>query len=364
MTAGGKAPILGALAAAALFGASTPAAKALVGEIEPVLLAGLLYAGSGIGLAAWLLGRSRVAGTRLAGRIARADRPWLAGAVLCGGVAGPLLLMLGLTRTSGSSASLLLNLEGAFTALIAWFVFSENFDRRIALGMALIVAAGALLSFDPAASAGPGWGALAVAGACLAWAIDNNLTRKVSGGDALTIATIKGLVAGAVNLGIALLATDAQWPGTLLVLAAAITGFLGYGVSLVLFVQSLRALGAARTSAYFSTAPFVGAALALVVLGESSSGLFWIAASLMALGVWLHVSERHEHLHAHEAMEHSHEHVHDEHHAHPHDFPWDGREPHTHFHRHEKLVHRHVHYPDIHHQHPHAADNGKDRSAA
>ena len=364
MSKDGRAPILGALAAAVLFGASTPAAKALVGEIEPVLLAGLLYAGSGIGLAAWLVGRSRLAGTRVPLRIARPDLPWLAGAVLCGGVAAPLLLMLGLTQTSGSSASLLLNLEGALTALIAWFVFHENFDRRIALGMALIVAAGALLSIDPAASAGLGWGALAVAGACLAWAIDNNLTRKVSGGDALTIATIKGLVAGTVNLGIAFFATDAPWPGTLLVLAAAVTGFLGYGVSLVLFVLSLRALGAARTSAYFSTAPFVGAGLALIVLGESSTGYFWIAAALMAVGVWLHVSEHHEHLHAHETMEHSHEHVHDEHHVHPHDFPWDGREPHTHFHRHETLVHRHAHYPDIHHQHSHAVGDGKDGTAA
>lgn len=364
MSAGGKAPILGALAAAALFGASTPAAKALVGEIEPVLLAGLLYAGSGIGLAVWLLARYRIAGSRRPARIARSDLPWLAGAVLCGGVAGPLLLMLGLTQTSGSSASLLLNLEGALTALIAWFVFGEHFDRRIALGMILIVAAGALLSLDPAAAAGLGWGALAVAGACLAWAIDNNLTRKVSGGDALTIATIKGLVAGAVNLGIAFFATGAPWPGTALTLAAAITGFLGYGVSLVLFVLSLRALGAARTSAYFSTAPFVGAALALVALGETSSGVFWIAAALMAIGVWLHVSEHHEHVHVHEAMEHSHEHVHDEHHAHRHDFAWDGREPHAHVHRHERLVHRHAHYPDIHHRHAHEPDDGKGNAPA
>jgi len=221
------------------------------------------------------------------------------------------------------------------------------------------VAAGVLLSFDPAVSGGLGWGALAVAGACLAWAIDNNLTRKVSGGDALTIATIKGIVAGAVNLGVALIATGAQWPGTGLVLAAALTGFLGYGVSLVLFVVSLRALGAARTSAYFSAAPFVGAALALIVLGEVPTGPFWAAAALMAAGVWLHVSEHHEHLHVHVAMEHAHEHVHDEHHDHGHEFPWDGRGSHAHVHRHERLVHRHAHYPDIHHRHSHEWDGGE-----
>jgi drug/metabolite transporter (DMT)-like permease len=351
-----KAPIVGALAAAILFGASTPAAKALVGEIEPVLLAGLLYAGSGIGLLAWLLARSRAAGTRHARRIERADLPWLAGAVLCGGIVGPVLLMLGLTRTAGSTASLLLNVEGALTALIAWFVFGEHFDRRIALGMGLIAVAGVLLSIDPAASAHLGSGAPAVAGACLAWAIDNNLTRKVSGADALTIATIKGIVAGVVNLGIAALVMRAQWPGIGLVLAGALTGFLGYGVSLVLFVLSLRALGAARTSAYFATAPFVGATLALAVLGETPPGPFWIAAGLMAAGVWLHVSEHHEHLHVHEATEHTHEHAHDEHHAHEHDFPWDGREPHVHPHRHVRLAHRHAHYPDIHHLHSHDSE--------
>ena len=355
MSTNAKAPIVGALAAAVLFGTSTPAAKALVGAIDPVLLAGLLYAGSGIGLLAWLLVRSPVAGERRPARIARQDLPWLAGAVLFGGVAGPILLMIGLSQTAGASASLLLNLEGAFTALIAWFVFGEHFDRRIALGMATIFAGGAVLSFDPAAPGALGWGALAVAGACLAWGIDNNLTRKVSGGDALAIATVKGLVAGVVNLGIALLGAGAHWPETGLLLAAGVTGFLGYGVSLVLFVQALRALGAARTSAYFSTAPFVGAALALVLLGEAPSGPFWIAAALMAVGVWLHVSERHEHLHVHEPMEHTHEHTHDEHHAHAHDFSWDGREPHAHPHRHERLVHRHAHYPDIHHRHSHGA---------
>lgn len=334
----------GALAAALLFGASTPAAKTLAGELHPVLLAGILYAASGVGLGAWLLlSRRRVA-------LQRADLPWLAGAVLAGGVIGPVLLMTGLASTSASSASLLLNLEGVFTALLAWFAFRENFDRRIALGMALIVAGGVLLAFEPGALQGGPGGALAVAGACLAWALDNNLTRRVSGADPTAIAAIKGASAGAVNLAIAA-AIGAAWPDAAKIAAAAAVGVLGYGVSLVLFVVALRELGAARTGAYFSTAPFVGVAVALAFLGEAPGALFWPAAALMAAGVWLHVTEHHEHDHVHEPVEHEHSHVHDAHHQHEHPDGWDGSEPHLHRHRHERLAHRHPHYPDLHHRH-------------
>jgi drug/metabolite transporter (DMT)-like permease len=339
-----KIPVASALGAAFLFGASTPAAKTLVGEVHPVLLAGLLYAGSGLGLGIWFL-----AGKRRAA-LGRGDIPWLAGAVLAGGIVGPVLLMVGLATTSAASASLMLNLEGVFTALLAWFAFRENFDRRIALGMALIVAGGALLAFEPGALQGGYLGSLAVAGACLAWSIDNNLTRKVSSADPAAIAAIKGSVAGAVNLAIAG-AIGAAWPGLATAAAAACVGLLGYGVSLALFVVALRELGAARTGAYFSTAPFVGVALALFALGEAPAPLFWPAAALMLTGVWLHISERHEHRHVHEPMEHEHSHVHDEHHRHAHEVAWDGKEPHAHQHRHARLAHGHPHYPDIHHRH-------------
>jgi drug/metabolite transporter (DMT)-like permease len=336
--------IVSALAAASLFGASTPAAKALAGDIHPVMLAGLLYAGSGIGLGLWIvLAKRKIA-------LQRSDIPWLLGAVVAGGVIGPVLLMLGLSRSSAASASLLLNLEGVFTALLAWFAFRENFDRRIALGMALIVAGGALLALEPGALRDGYAGALAIAAACLAWAIDNNLTRRVSAGDAGAIAAIKGLTAGAVNLLIAF-AAGASWPGAAKAAAAAGVGLFGYGVSLVLFIVALRELGAARAGAYFSTAPFVGVVLAIVALGEMPTPLFWPAAALMIAGVWLHVSERHEHQHVHEPVEHEHGHVHDEHHGHRHGAEWDGQEPHVHRHRHAKLVHRHPHYPDIHHRH-------------
>ena len=346
-----------ALAAALLFGASTPFAKLLVGSLPPILLAGLLYAGAGVGLLLWyllqrLLRTSRQ--TREAPLSSR-DLPWLAAAIVSGGIAGPILLLYGLRATPGSTAALLLNLEGVFTALLAWFIFHENVDRRVATGMALIIAGGALLSWQGSVS-GAGWGAIAVTAACLCWAVDNNLTRRVSAADPLQIAGVKGLIAGAINLGLAY-ATGAVTPSAGALLSASLVGFFGYGVSLALFVLALRGLGTARTGAYFSVAPFVGAALALPLLGEHPGGLFWVAAVLMAIGIWLHLSERHEHRHRHEAMAHAHRHVHDEHHQHRHDFPWDGREPHTHYHPHRPLVHSHPHYPDIHHRHRHAPDD-------
>ena len=345
-------PIAYALAAAALFGASTPAAKSLVGAIHPLLLAGLLYAGSGLGLTAWLTAR-RASGSLAALGLRGTDFAWLAGAVLAGGVAGPVLLMFGLARTSAANASLLLNLESVLTALIAWFAFRENFDRRIAAGMALIVAGGVLLALEPGGLDGATAGASLIAAACLAWAIDNNLTRRVSAGDATAIAAIKGCVAGAINLSLAA-AIGAAWPGAGAAFAASAVGLAGYGVSLVLFVLALRGLGAARTSAYFSAAPLFGVLIAVALLGETPPALFWVAAALMASGVWLHVSERHAHLHTHAPLEHSHAHRHDAHHQHAHgSLDWNGSEPHTHPHLHQPLRHSHPHYPDIHHWHRH-----------
>lgn len=338
-----------ALAAAALFGAATPLAKLLLGETSPLLLAGLLYLGSGVGLGAWLLMRPRAGPVS---PLQRADWPWLAGAILAGGIIGPAALMLGLVRTGASTASLLLNLEAVFTAALAWVVFRENVDRRVFLGMLAIVAGGGVLSWGGAPGATGLAGPALIALACLAWALDNNLTRKVSGGDAATIACLKGLAAGSVNLALAL-AAGAALPASVVLGAAAAIGFAGYGVSLALFIVALRHLGTARTAAYFSVAPFFGAALALTLLGETASRAFWIAAALMAAGVWLHITERHEHPHEHEPMQHTHAHVHDAHHRHEHDFAWDGREPHVHPHRHEPLVHSHPHYPDLHHRHRH-----------
>jgi len=218
--------------------------------------------------------------------------------------------------------------------------------------MAVIVAGGGVLSWDPASVAGWSLGALLVACACACWALDNNLTRKIATHDALKIACAKGLVAGAVNLTLALLSA-AHWPAPGATLGALLVGFFGYGVSLSLFVVGLRQLGAARTGAYFSLAPFFGAALSIPLFGEALSATLLLAGALMGFGVWLHLTEQHLHEHTHEPLDHEHPHRHDAHHQHEHDFPWDGQEPHTHPHAHRPLRHAHAHFPDIHHRHRH-----------
>jgi len=343
--------VLAALGAAALFGASTPLAKFLAAETPPLLLSGLLYLGSGLGLALvlslrWLGGRrGAIAWPR------GAEVGWLLTAIALGGGIAPYLLMFGLRSTDSASASLILNLEGVLTALLAWFVFKENFDRRIAIGMGLIVAGGLALSAGPVLRASGIAGPLAIAAACLAWAIDNNVTRMVSAHDAMSIACAKGLVAGGVSVALAL-GGGAQLPGADVCLQAGVLGFMSYGISLTLFVVALRRLGTARTGAYFSLAPFIGATLA-VALGAPLTISLVAAAFLMGWGVWLHLSEHHSHWHRHEPLRHEHSHVHDEHHRHSHEADWKGDEPHTHVHDHEPLDHEHAHYPDIHHHHRH-----------
>ncbi|KVM46001.1 hypothetical protein WJ58_29930 [Burkholderia ubonensis] len=346
--------IVVALTAAALFGAATPLAKALLGAMSPFMVAGLFYLGSGIGLGAGSVIRRlhRPAVHADTGHaLKKSELPWLAGAIAAGGIAGPALLMLGLASTPAATSALLLNLEGVLTAVIAWVVFRENVDLQVFLGMVAIVAGGVLLSWKPGAAGVP-TGALLIVGACLCWAIDNNLTRKVSANDAMVIACMKGLVAGPVNIAVAV-AAGASWPAAATTAAAMLTGLAGYGVSLVLFVIALRDLGTARTGAYFSVAPLFGVALSLLIWPELPSVAFWIAAALMALGIWLHVRERHDHEHTHERLEHTHRHRHDAHHQHTHDFPYEGDEPHAHPHVHLPITHSHAHFPDIHHRHRH-----------
>ena len=341
-----------ALLSAALFGAGTPFAKLLVGTVDPWLLAALLYLGSGLGLGTAQLMRPALGIGPAEAPLRRADLPWLALVVLCGGVIAPVLLMMGLARADASIAALLLNLEGFFTLVIAWTVFKENVDRRIALGAGAILLGALALSWSPGTNAGLSWGAVLIAGACLAWGIDNNLTRRLAAADPIQIAAIKGLGAGAVNLVLAM-SLGAAWPSARAILAAAIVGLVSYGISLVLFVLALRHVGTARTGAYFSTAPFIGAALAIALLGEPITHQLAIAGALMGLGVWLHLTERHEHEHIHQPLVHEHRHVHDEHHRHDHATNDPEGEPHTHVHAHTRLSHRHPHYPDIHHRHTH-----------
>jgi drug/metabolite transporter (DMT)-like permease len=340
-----------AIGSAVLFGLSTPCAKALVGGTPPLLLAGLLYVGSFVGLTGVRLSMRR---SLRESPLSRGDLPWLAGAVVTGGVLGPVLLLWGLRAATASTASLLLNLEGVFTALLAWVVFHENVDRRIAVGFALIVAGGVVLSWTGPA-AGPSsssLGTLAIAAACLCWAIDNNLTQRISWADPLRVAAVKGAVAGSANLALAT-AAGAQWPSAGTAVGALAVGFAGYGVSLSLYVLALRHLGTARTGAYFALAPFLGAAASLVLLREPADQRLVAAFGLMAAGVWLHLTETHEHSHSHDRLEHAHSHVHDEHHEHDHVAGAREGEPHTHVHVHEGVTHRHRHYPDVHHRHRH-----------
>ena len=316
-----------ALLSAALFGASTPLAKLLLRGIDPWMLAGLLYLGSGVGLAVVRIvaaadGRRDVE-PRLQGR----GWLWLGSAILSGGVVAPVLLMIGLARSSATTAALLLNLEGVLTALLAWFVFRENVDRRVAAGMAAIVAGGVILAGNGDRMTGDLLGPVAIAAACLGWAIDNNLTRKVSSTDPVYVATLKGGVAGVVNVAIAR-GLGSTWPEPAALFSAGLVGFGGYGISLVLFVIALRHIGVARTAAYFSLAPFFGGTLAVIAFREPVTLPLIAAGVLMAIGVWLHLTERHEHEHSHGSLA-------------------EGRFPRG------DVRHSHPHYPDSDHRHDH-----------
>lgn len=343
-----------ALAAAALFGASTPLAKLLLsGNVSPQILAGLLYMGSGGGLLAWwLLQRLRRGDeASLEKPLQGSDWLWLAGATFCGGGMAPVLLLWGLSGSGASSSSLLLNLEGVMTTFVAATVFREAIGREVWLAAAIMLVASCVLSYDPSSGFLLSLHSLAVVGACLFWAFDNNLTRNISASDPVTIAMIKGLVAGSVNLALAL-AMGAALPAGLAVAASMLLGFLSYGISLVLFIYALRHIGSARTAAHFSTAPFLGAVLAVILLGEPLTLSFLLALGLMVVATWIVLRETHEHEHSHEYLAHEHKHVHDEHHQHAHDGS-EGPEPHSHPHTHLPMTHSHAHLPDIHHRHKH-----------
>ncbi len=343
-----NAPLMALLAAAA-FGISTPLAKLLLGNISPWALASLLYLGSGIGLGIIALFRKKDGSSEA--QISHNDIPWLIGTVMFGGVAGPILLLLGLTSTDAASASLLLNLEAVFTLLVAWMVFKEHVDTRLFMGAIAIVAGALLLSWQGQAG-NINMDFVIIALACLSWGIDNNLTRKISAVDPFVLASIKGVVAGSVNAILAY-AMGASMPSFGPLAGAMALGFVSYGLGLVLFILALRYLGTARAGAYYGTAPFIGAMAATVLLGESLTPTLVIAGLLMAIGAWLHLSERHSHTHDHATLDHAHRHVHDEHHNHEHGPDDPKTEPHSHGHHHGPLVHTHAHWPDLHHRHRH-----------
>lgn len=342
-----------AIIAAALFGLSSPIAKALLVTMDPWLLAGLLYLGSGVGMAGVYFIRGALPGHRHLQKIVRGEFPWLVGVTLFGGILGPIFLMYGLSSTPASTASLLLNIEGVSTAVIAWMVFKEHYDKRIILGMVAVIFGGAILSWSGGLTWARIWGPLFVLLACLSWGIDNNLTRKISLNDPVLLTMIKSLLAGSTNLALGL-SFGAKLPDLQYIAIAGVVGFLCYGLSIVCFILALRKLGASRTGAYFSSAPFVGAAVAIGFWHEPLTARLVIAASFMAFGIYLHLSEAHEHEHTHEELDHEHTHSHDEHHQHEHGINDPHGEPHTHRHRHEKLTHGHHHFPDMHHRHSHS----------
>lgn len=344
-----------AVLAAALFGISAPLAKLLLGSIEPIPLAAFLYLGSGAGLLVFQLIQRTISRTgRSEARITRHDFPWLLGAILAGGVAAPIVLMFSLRHTPAATASLLLNFEGVATTVIAVLVFSEAAGLRIWGAMGTITVASILLTWDTSGQWGISLGAAGVVAACIFWGMDNNFTRNISAKDPLVITTVKGLAAGSFSLALAL-ALGNPLPGFVIIAKAMLLGFISYGASIVLFILSMRNLGAARTSALFATAPFVGAALSFVLFRESPNVMFILAAPLMVLGVALLMGEEHNHPHTHVSLSHEHRHRHDDgHHEHSHggaEVPPDTS--HSHVHTHESVTHTHSHAPDIHHRHSH-----------
>ena len=348
-------PVVQALLAAFLFGASAPLSKLLLGETSPVLLAALLYLGSGFGLLCVKLMEKKVQYEQKEARLARSDWPWLFGAILAGGVIAPIMLMISLRHAPAATASLLLNFEGVATTLIAAIVFKEAIGRRAWWAIGLITLASILLSADFTNQWGFSLSALGILAACVMWGVDNNLTRNISAKDPLVIVTVKGLGAGLVSLIIAV-ALGNTFPSPGVTLLALLLGSLSYGLSIFLFVHAMRGLGAGRTSALFGTAPLAGILLSFLIFREIPGIFFFIALLVIASGAYILLMEDHDHVHIHENIVHEHRHTHnDGHHEHEHAVE-SARQSHSHVHAHDILEHAHDHAPDIHHRHSHATE--------
>ncbi|MCM2356716.1 MAG: DMT family transporter [Geobacteraceae bacterium] len=339
-----------AILSAILFGMAPVACKAIVGQMPAALLAGLLYLGSGLGLAGVVL-RQTPRFYVILSSLSRRQWGYLAGAIVSGGVAAPLFLAFGIRSGTATEVSLLLNFETVATTLLAWLIFHEHVGYRVWIGKVLIVGASLVIVLTGSAGVRLSIPGLSVLVACLLWGIDNNLTRELESLPASLLACVKGLSAGVFNVLLSLIlfsgpVTPLQVTATLMI------GALSFGASLVLFIHALREIGSARTSTWFASGPFIGTLLSVIVLGERPPGGYWLAALVMLSGMFFLYGEMHRHLHRHERLAHSHPHEHDEHHRHEHD---DGRDKgaHDHFHVHEPLTHSHVHWPDIHHRHRH-----------
>jgi drug/metabolite transporter (DMT)-like permease len=332
------------LGSALLFGLSAPVGKLLLPGAGPLSLAGMLYLGGG---AAFLLVRR----SRTEARLTRADAPLLAAAVLLGAALAPPLMLWGLTRVSGLTGSLLLNLEAPFTMALAVAVFGEHLSFREALAAALLVLGGAVVgSHGEQGLTGNALGAAAIGLACLCWAIDNNLSARFALRDPVVVVRLKMLSAGALNLMTAA-AFERRLPQARFAAGALVLGAFSYGVSYLFYLKAQRILGAARQGALFALAPFAGAALAIPLLGDRPTAFDLGGAAVMAMGLVLLLRARHGHAHTHDPLLHEHLHVHDDHHQHAHEGPV--VEPHSHPHQHQALTHEHPHVSDAHHKHRH-----------
>ena len=340
--------ILQALIAALFFGASAPIAKLLLGDdIAPIFLAAFLYLGSGAGTFLFRL-TQRMLSKDAEADIKSPDIKWLAGAIIVGGILAPIILMISLQNTPASTASLLLNFEGVGTTLIALLFFKEAIGRRAWIAILVITLASIFLSTNFDEGFGLSLGALGIILACVLWGVDNNFTRNISGKDPLAIVAWKGLVAGTFSFFLAYFLGNTL-PSLTVILGTLVLGFVSYGLSTMLFIRSMRGLGAARTSALYGTAPLAGVLLSIFLFGEIPSFSFVIAAVLMIGGALLLINEEHSHSHTHTAMFHEHSHSHDDS-AHGHDT---AKGVHSHEHEHPAEEHEHDHMPDIHHRHGH-----------
>lgn len=340
--------ILQALIAALFFGASAPIAKLLLGDdIAPIFLAAFLYLGSGAGTFLFRL-TQRMRSKDAEADIKSPDIKWLAGAIIAGGILAPIILMISLQNTPASTASLLLNFEGVGTTLIALLFFKEAIGRRAWIAILVITLASIFLSTNFDEGFGLSLGALGIILACVLWGVDNNFTRNISGKDPLAIVAWKGLVAGTFSFFLAYFLGNVL-PSLTVIFGTLVLGFVSYGLSTMLFIRSMRGLGAARTSALYGTAPLAGVLLSIFLFGEIPSFSFVIAAVLMIGGALLLINEEHSHSHTHTAMFHEHSHSHDDS-AHGHDT---AKGVHSHEHEHPAEEHEHDHMPDIHHRHGH-----------
>lgn len=337
-----------ALLAAALYGMSAPFSKMLLSEIHPTLLAGLLYLGAGSGMLVWNSIRKQQTGKAPDAKLTRSDFPYVSGMILLD-VAAPIFLMTGLNQTTAESASLLNNFEIVATCLLASLFFRESIGRRMMVAILLIICASIMLSVENVGNLSLSPGSLLVLAACLCWGLENNCTRMLSLKNPLQIVVVKGFGAGMTAVLLFFL-FGGVFRFNIMMAYSLLLGFVSYGMSIFFYILSQRHLGAARTSAYYAAAPFIGVILSWIFLGETVNGTFAVALVLMLTGTYVAMTEDHQHQHSHEPLTHTHAHNHqDGHHQHS-----ESEGEHSHPHSHEAFSHTHEHTPDLHHVHRHA----------